>query len=162
MAAALLKPVKTTRKLTVANPTFRTDQPEGEANQRYIQAVISLRESSVITMAAHGVLDGNQVAAAWRFRRSYEMTVDVGSGSGQEERLPGSRRINDVAEKRLSAAGDIRIARRLLGAHGFNLVLLVCAEGFHVRDIFRSRRERDTATDMLRIHLSALAGVWHC
>lgn len=159
----MLKPIrKTTRKLTVVNPEFRADQPEDIGNQRHIEAVVSLRESSVITMASHGLLSADQVAAAWRFRHAAELMRQVGSGSNAEPRIPGTRKPDDIAERRLSAAGDMRTAKHLLGAHGFNLVTLVCAEGFHIRDLYQTRRERDTATDMLKIHLSALASVWRC
>lgn len=153
---------KTTRKITVANPEFRADRPEDMSNRRHIEAVVSLRESSVVTMASHGLLSADQVAAAWRFRHAYDQTMGVGSGSNVEPRVVGTRKPDDIAERRLSAAGDMRTAKHLLGAHGFNLVTLICAEGFHIRDIYKARRERDTATDMLKIHLSALASVWRC
>lgn len=151
--------VKTTRTVTVANPDFRTNQPEGEANQRYVQAVVSLRENSIISLAAHGALDANQVAAAWYFRKAFETVRDIKGGS-LEEMTRGTRRPNGIAEKKLAAAFDLKIAKRFLGAHGYSLVATVCGEGFHIRDIYKTRRERDTATDLLRIHLTGLADVW--
>jgi hypothetical protein len=162
MATARLKTeAGRSRKLTVVNPEFRADRPEGEGNARYIDAVVSLRESSIITMAQHAVLTADQVAAAWRFRKAFE-TVNAMKGSviDPDSLIRSTRKIDGLPERRLSAAFDLRLARRLLGAHGYNLVRLVCGEGFHIRDIYKSRRERDTATDLLRIHLDALASIW--
>ena len=56
----------------VDNPAFATDRPQDATNPRTIEAVVSLRESSIVTMAAHGVLDADQVAAAFRFRHAWE------------------------------------------------------------------------------------------
>src|SRR6188768_4157465 len=103
--------VKSTRKLTFANPEFRTNQPEGEANPRYIDAVVSLRENSIISLAAHGVLDANQVAAAWHFRKAFETVRNIGGGS-LDEMTRGTRRPNGLAEKKLAAAFDLKVARR--------------------------------------------------
>jgi hypothetical protein len=44
--------------------------------------------------------------------------------------------------------------------HGYELVSRICGEGFHVRDIRPTRRERDTATDMLKVYLTGLARMW--
>lgn len=151
--------IKTTRLMMVANPEFRTNQPEGEANARYIDAVVSLRENSIISLAAHGALDGNQVAAAWHFRKAFETVRNIG-GASMEEMTRGTRRPNGLAEKKLAAAFDLKVARRYLGAHGYSLVATICGEGFHIRDVYKSRRERDTACDLLRIHLTGLCDIW--
>lgn len=149
------------KKLTVVNPEFNNDRPEGIGNARYIDAVVSLRESSIITMAQHGVLTGDQVAAAWRFRKAFEtLNQTKGATVDPDQLIRATRAVSSLAERRLSAAFDLRLARRLLGAHGYNLVRLVCGEGFHIRDLFKTRRERDTATDLIRIHLDALASLW--
>lgn len=149
------------KKMTIVNPDFQSDKPEGAANVRYVDAVVSLRESSIITMAQHAVLTGDQVAAAWRFRKAFETVSQLKGATVDPDALVRSARtVDSLAERRLSAAFDLRLARRLLGVHGYNLVRLVCGEGFHIRDIYQSRRERDTATDLLRIHLDALASMW--
>lgn len=120
--------------------------------------VVPLRENSIITLAQHGVLDADQVAAAWRFRRAYELVRDVRTNELDEIRT--QRRPSGLAEKRIAAVNELKLAKRYLGAHGYALVVSVCGDGFHIRDIYKTRRERDTATDVLRIHLSGLAGLW--
>ena len=120
--------------------------------------VVALRENSIITLAQHGVLNADQVAAAWRFRRAYELVRNIRTGELDEIR--GQRRPSGLAEKKIAAVNELKLAKRFLGAHGYSLISTVCGEGFHVRDIYLTRRERDTATDVLRIHLSGLAGLY--
>lgn len=120
--------------------------------------VVALRENSIITLAQHGALDAAQVAAAWRFRRAYELLRDVRASELDEIR--GQRRPSGIAEKKIAAVNELKLAKRYLGAHGYSLLVTICGEGFHVRDVYRTRRERDTATDMLRIHLTGLASLY--
>lgn len=150
--------------LTVAvdNPYYSADHPENQTNPRIVDAVVSLRQNSIISLAERKLIDADQVAAAWRFRKAWETVqsaTDHSAGFG--EWVDRTCRPSDVAEKRLAAAADLRVARRLLGAHGYDLVSRICGDGFHIRDIHQSRRARDTATDMLRIYLTSLARLWH-
>lgn len=125
------------------------------AEKREVAPVVSLRESSIITLASHGLLDADQVAAAMRFRAAWEAYANLHRSGRSLERVDGGRR---VAEPRGNEASRmLKRYRALLGAHGFDLLIRVCGEGHHIRDLYQTRRERDTATDILRIHLSALA-----
>jgi hypothetical protein len=123
--------------------------------------VVGFRQSSVVTLAAHGVLAADQVAAAFHFRNAFEHLVEAKRESigFNEWQSPGPLPAH-VAERRSLASQDLRKARGLLGAHGYALVGKVCGEGYHIADLFSSRRERDTMTDMLRLHLTSLAKLW--
>jgi hypothetical protein len=146
---------------TIDNPYYSADHPESGTNPRQVTAVVNLRESSVSTLAAHGILDLAQVQAAIRFRHAWETVGGIGSSSAAfGERVDMSRRPTGIAERRLQAAADLRFCRQLLGAHGYMLVGRICGDGEHIRDICRTRRQRDTAHDMLKIHLAALAASW--
>lgn len=150
-----------TRLMAVDNPAFATDRPADENNPRTVAAVVSLRESSIISLAAHGVLDADQVASAWRFRRAWETVQAMRvTSAGFTEWIDAGCRPVAYAERQLMAATELRLCRRLLGTHGYALVSRVCGDGFHIRDMYRSRRERDTATDLLRIHLNELTALW--
>jgi hypothetical protein len=147
---------------TVENPYYSPDHPESESNPRHVTAVVNLRESSVVTLAALHILDADQVAAAFRFRHAWETVESARQASiGFEEWIDAGRLPAGIAERQLKAAGDLRQCRKLLGAHGYMLVGRVCGEGWHIRDLYPNRRARQTATDMLRIHLSSLAALWH-
>jgi hypothetical protein len=146
----------------VDNPYYSADHPESRDNPRQVEAVVNLREWSVASLAAHGVLDADQVAAAFRFRNAWETVKGARQASfGFSEWIDAGCRPPGLSERRLAAAGHLRQSRRLLGAHGYHLVSRICGEGFHVRDLYPTRRARDTATDLLRIHLTALAQLWH-
>jgi hypothetical protein len=119
--------------------------------------VVSLRESSIITLASHGLLDADQVAAAMRFRAAWESYANLHRSGRMLERIDGGRQITEPRGN--EASRTLKRYRALLGAHGFDLLIRVCGEGHHIRDLYQTRRERDTATDVLRIHLSALAAL---
>lgn len=123
--------------------------------------VIPLREWSVTTLAAHGALDDEQVTAAQRFCRSWEAVQAVRPAAACfAERVDRGRNPASYAERRLKAAADLRHARILLGEHGYSLVGRICGDGCHIRDLYRTRRERDFAADLLRVHLTSLAAMW--
>jgi hypothetical protein len=145
----------------VDNPYFSADHPESRDNPRQVEAVVNLRENSTITLAAKGVLDATQVAAAFRFRNAWEPVQGARQASiGFSEWVDAGRLATGLPERRLAAAADLRCSRRLLGAHGYQLVGRVCGDGFHIRDIYQTRRQRDVAIDLLKIHLSELAEMW--
>lgn len=153
-----MKKPKTTAIVRVDNPGYVALRPESDSNPRVIEAIVSLRDSSVVTMATHGVLDADQVAAAWRLRKAWEVLVGLRRPTHLFERIDGCG-IARRSEREEEARGELRRCRELLGAHGFDLLVKVCAEGYHIRDLYPTRRERDTATDLLRIHLTSLAGL---
>jgi len=144
----------------IDNPAFRPDQPVGDSNPKRVAAVVNLRESSVVTLAAVGALDADQVAAAFRMRSEWETFASLRRPSALFERVDSGGDKAARQERANAAHQQLKRARALLGDHGFKLLMQVCGEGHHIRDLYRTRRERDTATDMLRIHLSALAAMW--
>ena len=124
-------------------------------------SVAPIRQSSVVTLAAHGVLTADQVAAAFHFRNAFEVVVEAKRQSigFNEWQAPGAPP-PDLQQLRNDASRDLGKARALLGSHGYMLVGRVCGEGFHINDLYATRRERDTMTDMLRLHLTSLAKLW--
>jgi hypothetical protein len=129
--------------------------------ERLGMGVIRLREWSVTTLAAHGALDDEQVTAAQRFCKSWEAVHGMrAAATSFIERIDSGRHPAAFAERSLNAATDLRHAKILLGEHGYALVGKVCGDGYHIRDLYRTRRERDTASDMLKVHLTALARMW--
>jgi hypothetical protein len=119
--------------------------------------VIRLREWSVMTLP----LEQEQKDAAQRFCRSWEAVQGMRTAAASfVERIDSGRRATSFAETSMTAAADLRHARILLGEHGYALVGKVCGDGYHIRDLYRTRRERDTAADLLRIHITSLAAMW--
>ena len=157
---ARMKRARTTALITVDNPEFATDRPEGHDNPRVVEAVVNLRESSIISLARAGVIDADQVAAAWRFRKAWETTRSIRPAALSFEEKVRTGHRTDLAERRLRAAEALGTCRQLLGEHGYDLVSRVCGDGYHIRDIYETRRERDTATDMMKIYLDSLAELW--
>ena len=149
------------RLADVENPEFAPERPESGANQRRIRAVVNLRESAIASLAAYGVLDRTQVAAANRFGAYWELAHGLRlSASTLHEHIDAGRRGSTAPERQLAAADELIRARALLGEHGFDLVSQICGQGFAIREIYKERRHRATATDMLRIHLDRLATMW--
>lgn len=140
----------------MAERSARRNVDTARLSQRKEAAVVGLRESSIVSLAAHGLLDANQVSAALHFRDDW---AAIRAGSSPErlfERVdhsPGTAQGERIA----AAKQRLKRCRAQVGAHGFQLLIKICGDGWHIRDLYSERRERDTATDMLRIHLSELA-----
>ncbi len=118
--------------------------------------VVQIRESSIVSLATHGLLDAGQVSAAMQFREAWQLVAIAANPRRQFERVDGGRHPART-EAEIEARAALKRVRFITGEHGFGLLVKVCGEGFHIRDLYPTRRERDTATDVLRIHLSALA-----
>jgi hypothetical protein len=138
--------------LPVIFPSADAEEQPGE--------VVGLRDSSIVTLAAHGLLDADQVAAAWRFRRVWEEFAELEQPAQRFERVDHTGDGLARIERQHKARREMKRCRKLLGQHGFQLVTKVCGEGWHIRDLCSTRRERDTAADVLRIHLASLAAMW--
>lgn len=117
--------------------------------------VVAIRESSIVTLAAHGVLDAAQVSAAMRFRDHWERYASLHRSGQIIERVDHGRRPPGTGRE--DAARELKRIRQIVGQHAFELLIRVCGEGHHVRDLYQARRDRDTATDILRINLTLLA-----
>jgi len=63
------------------NPFHSRAHPADATNPRDVVAMINVRESAITTMAARGVLDPAQVAAATRFRALWEVMGGKGAGA---------------------------------------------------------------------------------
>ena len=124
--------------------------------------VAGLRESSIVSLASHGVLDADQVSAAWRFRRLWEAAQQIHLANAHAlERIDLIGHAADAgSEKRPDACTELERCRVALGVHGYRLVVQTCGYGYHIRDLYGARRDRDTASDMLRQYLSLLGELW--
>ena len=150
-----------TQVMIVPNPDFHPGLPENASNQRLANAVVNLRESSVVTMAARGVLNASQVGAAFKFRNAWEVVEGAQRQSvGFAEWGDHSGGAPALSERYMTASDNLRQCRNVLGLHGFTLVTRVCGEGYSINDFCPSRRAKDTATDMLRVYLDQLARMW--
>ncbi len=65
----------------VDNPYYSRAHCEDPTNPRTIPAVMNIRESALTTMAARGVLNAAQVAAAPRFRALWESMGGMGASA---------------------------------------------------------------------------------
>ena len=131
--------------------------PGEERRSRSVE-IIALRESSVITLARVGALNDLQVAAAFRLARLVQ-TANAEAGSRFRQYVDGGER-TPLAERATEAMRELRNARQLLGRHGYSLAVSICAEGHALADLYPTRRQRDTASDVLRVHLDELVAMW--
>jgi hypothetical protein len=121
----------------------------------------SLREDSVMLMARLHQIDSDQVSAAYRFRNAFYIVLDAKHESlGFREWQAPRGIIASLAERRMRAQDDLDAARQLLGAYLYALTGRICGEGYCVRDLFATRRERDTHADIFRIALRQLGILW--
>jgi len=133
-------------------------KPQNDVEPRREKApVVAMRESSIVSLASHGLLDAAQVAAALRFRDLWEQFVDVSRPALLFERVDNAPKTSDRVAARDTAKKELARFRTVVGVHGFQLLSKVCGDGFHIRDLYKTRRERDTAVDMLKIHLTEIA-----
>ncbi|WP_342028447.1 hypothetical protein [Rhizobium ecuadorense] len=125
--------------------------------------MMNVRESAITTMAARGVLDAAQVAAADRFRRLWEMMGGKGAGAVDygRERVDGGKAPDPITQRQANAGKELARCRALLGARMYGLVSAVAGEGYALHEVVGDgKRERLTAADMLRMGLDDLAELW--
>jgi len=123
--------------------------------------VVGFREDSIRVMARMQQIDADQVAAAFRFRSAFMTVLDAKHESMGFREWQSPRGITAaLAERRLTAQEDLDAARKLLGAYSYALMGRICGEGYSMRDLFNTRRKRDTHTDILHIALSQLGKLW--
>lgn len=120
--------------------------------------IIPLRESSIVSLARVGAINSLQVAAAFRLSNLVR-TASAESGSRLREYVDGGER-TPFAERATGATAELRQARLLLGRRGFALAVSICVEGRALTDLYATRRQRDTASDMLRAQLDELVELW--
>lgn len=145
----------------VDNPNWRPEREGEKAFPRKVQMPVNVRESAIATLAHKGAINPAQAAAADRFRAYWEAT---GSGARAidftREAVDGGRGPQDITDRQMSAGLELKACRALLGEHGYNLVRMCAGERMSFHDFCTTRRERETAADMLRIHLTSLAERW--
>ncbi|MGR9055500.1 hypothetical protein ACU8NH_06230 [Rhizobium leguminosarum] len=146
----------------IENPYFSRAHPAGATNPRDVVAMMNVRESAITTMAARGVLDAAQVAAATRFRALWEALGGKGAGAIDygKEHVDGGKARDPITEREVNAGKELARCRALLGARMYGLVSAVAGEGYALTEIFEGKRERLTAADMLRMGLDDLAELW--
>lgn len=123
--------------------------------------LVSLREDSVTVLARLGMLDADQIEAAYRFRNALETVIEAKRESiGFREWQDPGPKAAEIVEQRAIARRELSQARQLLGAYTYALVGRCAGEGYSIRDLFHTRRERDTHHDLLKIGLRQLAALW--
>lgn len=122
--------------------------------------VTALRDSSISTLASHGQLTAQQLSAAWRFQALWRQYVSEASPhrAFERERVDCAYR-HGRGVGHLDARKELSRIRLLVGTHLFSLLKRVCGDGHHIRDLYRSRRERDGAADLLRVALDEMAAL---
>jgi len=118
--------------------------------------LIPIRDSSIATLAAHGLLDAEQVSAALHFRDLWERYCNLSRPAMAFERIDASRS-PDVLSAKAEAKKELAKIRGITGNYGFQLLSKICGDGYHIRDLYSGRRERDTHTDLLKILLAQVA-----
>ena len=111
------------------------------------------------TLFARGFLARSQKLAADRFRACWEKAGgSVQSLDHTLDRVDGGR--GDPLAARIVAANELKRCRQLIGARGYEVLQLVCAEGRALAEITPHKRERLTMADNLRADLDDLAAMW--
>ncbi|PON03858.1 hypothetical protein ATY29_29060 [Rhizobium hidalgonense] len=90
------------RPVLVENPFHSRAHPSDTTNPRDVVAMMNVRESAITTMAARGVLDSAQVAAATRFRVLWEAMDGKGTGAIDygRERVDGGKARDQITRVR--------------------------------------------------------------
>lgn len=150
----------------IENPNWSRAHDGVRTNVRYVQQPINIRESAITTLAAKGVIDEAQTAAADRFRALWERMGGAGAGALDYSREPvdGGGIAEPITIRQLEAGFELRAARdALLKAHGeyaYRLVGYIAGQGMSIHELTETRRQRDTMTDNLRSYLDVLAVLW--
>lgn len=148
------------------NPLWSRDHAGDKTNVRYLHLPVNMRESAITMLAAKGVIDEAQCAAADRFRKAWEALGGAGAKAMDYSKEPvdGGGPVEPITVKQLSAGQDLKAAQAALerehGRYAYKLVGYVCGEGHSIHTLTETRRQRDTMTDNLRSYLDVLAGLW--
>lgn len=144
------------------NPMWSRSHSGMAGNPRKIIVSENIRESAIGALAARGHLDQAQVMAASRFRKLVEMV----GGSGQRgidysrERVDGSREYDGLAIRGVEAAKSLARCEALLGKICHRMLLQIVVQGYEMKNLGETQRERNTAADYIRDGLDTLAEFW--
>ena len=141
--------------------TVEIESPYGEGSDR-----VTIVSDTVAWLAARGMIDDRQKAAAERYRRAHE-TVHAGMACILAKDVVDGPRRDGVSERRLEAGRVLNDASALLGPLG-RVVQAVVGEGRSLDEIAAElhgtvgRGERTATSHMLRLGLRTLADAWDC
>ena len=150
----------------VQNPDWRVAHDGEKAFPRQVAAVRNVRESGVSLLASKGALNAAQVAAADRFRKLFEAMGASGARAIDftREAVDGGRIPDPISNRSIEAGQTLAEAHKVIkkthGVYAWSLLGYICGEGRSVHDLTRTRRQRDTMTDLLRMYLDVLAVHW--
>ncbi len=150
----------------VENPNWSRAHDGDKANPRYISVPFNHRESAISALAAKGVLDAAQVAAAVRFRGLWEALGGSGAKAMDYSKEPvdGGGTSEPISDKQLRAGADLKRAsdalKKVHGLYAYRLVSHIAGEGRSIHELTETRRQRDTMTDNLRAYLDVLSDLW--
>lgn len=125
---------------------------------------VTVVSDTVAWLAARGMIDVRQQAAAERYRRAHE-TVHGGLSCILGKDVVGGPRGDGVSERRLEAGGVLRDAHALLGPIA-RVVQAIVGEGRSIEDVAlqmhaaAGRGERAAVSLNLRMGLQTLADAW--
>ncbi|ORE94115.1 hypothetical protein ATO13_08576 [Stappia sp. 22II-S9-Z10] len=140
--------------------TVTVESPYGHAGGE----TVTVASDTVAWLAARGMIDDRQRAAAERYRQAHE-TVHAGMACILGRDGNGGARADGLSERRLDAARDLNQAALALGPLS-KVVRGVVAEGRSISDVAMElhggagKLERGAVSHMLRLALKALADVW--
>lgn len=155
-------------EVTVENPMFSYDHPEGPGNVRNIPAITNVRESPLAFMYCNKDRHGNrgideaQLAAGSYFRELYETTAGatIQAIDTTKEPVDGGKISDGLTDKRFRAAKELEAARLKLGDTGYRLVEQVCGECKWLNQIEPTKHYQRLASDRLKDCLETLAIFW--
>lgn len=166
MAKARPKQEPAMEMATVENPNWSRAYDGDKTNPRFISVPFNHKESAVSVLASKGAIDPAQYAAAFRFRQLWERLGGAGAGAMDYSRVvvDGGMTPDPISSAQMEAGRELKRAEEALrkahGEYAYKLVGYICGQGYSVHDLTETRRQRDTMTDLLRMYLDVLAGLW--
>lgn len=150
----------------VDNPLYSREHDGDRTNPRRTGAFVNIRESAITLLAAKGVLNASQTAAAVKFRQLWERMGGAGAGAMDYSRVvvDGGKSPDPISASQMEAGRELKDAEKAMkekhGVYAYKLVGYICGQGYSIHDLCETRRQRDTMTDNLRMYLDVLADIW--
>jgi len=143
----------------VPNPDWRPAVDGEKAFPREIEANKNTKESAVETLFARGFLGASQKRAADKFAGLWQVAGgSVPALDYSMDRVDGGK--GDPIATRITATRELQRCRQLVGLRGYEVLVMICAEGRALAEISPHKRERLTMADNLRADLDDLAVMW--
>ncbi len=153
----------------IDNPWFDPDYAESKSNPRTIEVQTNTRESSIAAMRARGQIDDDQLEAAERFRKIYEMSGQGGVKAldWTKERVDGGRVTDGLPATRMDALTQLNGLEKVLGKFPYALCVHIVGERKSIKRAAMDMRGGDLTKDeiknfgwLLRQSLDSLAILW--